>query len=431
MSNKENKRADGQGETGDRVQGLIEGDTSGERYGEASSGEANVSEHAGHHGQKNRREFLTDLGTVETAAIGLTGTGIISGISAAASDLLLGTNLLPITGNNQGPGRGGKPLGTDNTTTTREPETTTEQTKTTEPGNGRKSIEERRREWNREAAYPRFKLKVDFDLAPNKYAEYDYPNAEEHPPNGVFNKESFQQTDSLTKALEWIIPAVKEQTFRTHDDQPSGHANEMAASAELYIDQVHPTAETRAWGVYNPSHGTMMFYDENQEEYWHVDTTSEHIVKPEEALSHREIWSPFHKYNPDKPEEGGFHPGKSQVKGLTYWEKSKVSMGSLLRMVASGESKTGIGKKIFITDEWLDDAYEHIRNDGAIDPILEPIEEAVEDQIETGEYAGIYGTLDDTRTVAGELDDVYHDVMREPEVMTTEKVESMLESGAA
>lgn len=390
-----------------------------------------------------RRRFLRALGTV--SAFGLSGctSGAIPGGT--------GDDPKPSTTTATSPGTPTETPTTEDPTTPISPTSYRVDLKTSEGEDigeyntpaewddlrfNQQALDRLRSQWNQQAAYGGFPdvIEADTDLAPNKYAHYEYPNAEAHPPNGVFDTSSFQETDSFTTVLDWIIPAVKEQTFRTYDGPPSGHANEMAASAELAIDQVHPTAETRAWGVYNGGHGTMLFYDEKTAEYWHVDTTSDKIVKPENAQEHRDdVWSPFRSPDSDMP---GFSIDADwTTKPSAYDDRKRVSTGALLRMVVSGElvetANYGLFTRLFITDEWLDDAYDHIRDDGAIDPVCEPLEHLVYGQLETGEYTGIYGTLDDTRLAAGELDSLYEHVMEDTSVMTTDRVEDRLEGTSA
>jgi len=300
-------------------------------------------------------------------------------------------------------------------------------------------IDELRTEWNNSIIYDGFteKLENDEKLEPSEYASTWYPNADmDSSERGHWDLEAFKQETDFKTILNWIDTAVKTQNRITYDGPPSGHAPEMAASAERAIDEIHPEAETRSGYSFNPeievggSHGTMIFYDENGESgWWHVDTTSENIVKPENAqLNRRDVWSPFTKFDSENPDLGGFHPGESQVENLSYQKKKSASITALTSLVHNDYSF----RNIFISDEWLDSAYKHIRDDGDLETVVKPLESMVYLQKETEQDVGIYGdSLENTEMVTGELDQMYNQVMNQPEVMTADNIENMLEGEVA
>lgn len=288
-------------------------------------------------------------------------------------------------------------------------------------------IDSMRESWVDETAYNGFVSAIradeDFD---DHYLLYPRGGGD----GRKFHLDEFKDGDFLT-ALKYVATAARDATKQRYNGPPSGHAYQMAASAEKAMDEVHPDYTTRGWGFRNPKttgggHGTMMFYDETNGEWWHAETVNDNVVKPEDALVEKEeTWSPFTSKDAEMP---GFHPGESQVEGINYFQKSKNGITHLFPMVENAQGGVNFDK-VFITDTWMDDAYEHIRADGDIEPILEPLEEMVYGQIESEEYVGLYGDLDDSRMVkGGDLGDMYEKVMHDSEVMTTDKIESRLAS---
>lgn len=87
------------------------------------------------------------------------------------------------------------------------------------------------------------------------------------------------------------------------------------------------------------------------------------------------------------------------------------------------------GGPVFMTDHWMDEAYEHIRNDGDFQTIIEPIEQLYYAQEQTGgkekqEIAGLYGSLEEPRLVAGQQDalqELQQDVMQDPDILVDEE----------
>jgi hypothetical protein len=292
-----------------------------------------------------------------------------------------------------------------------------------------------RTEWNNEVVYQNLitRLENDEDVEPEVGFTY-YPNGE-GTDYGHWDLQAFEDTTGLKNILKWVDTAVKVETFNQYNGPPSGHCNEMAATGERVINELHPEAETRAGSIYNPeiesggSHGTMFFYDQSGESgWWHVDTTSETIVKPEEAQLHRtDVWSPFPEYQEDDPERGGFHKGPSQVENLSYEEKSNAAAAALESLINDADSPNNEydAGKAFIPDEWLESAYDHIRNDGDIEPILEPLEQMVYTQVKEDEYIGIYGdSLEETKIMEGD-EEIYEEVMEEPEAYSSSEIEQL------
>ena len=299
-------------------------------------------------------------------------------------------------------------------------------------------MNEMRESWLWQGSFPGFVSEVRQNKDFDDYTFVIFPNYDEtekgDSSGGFFDLEDFKGSD-FRKALRYIQGAARAEIANEVDASgPSAWAGEAAASAELAMDKVHPEHKTRGWGTHNPDkeggyHGTMVFYDESGDTgWWHVDTTDESVVKPEDAQKHRtDIWSPFTSKDAEMP---GFQPGESETTSILpggYRQKTRAARNSILGMVPGTTNIENFWDRVFITDPWMDDAYEHIREGGDIDPILDEIEELVFGQIESEEYVGLYGTLDDSRMAAGEdLVDLYNDVMLNSEVMTTEKVESRL-----
>lgn len=304
-------------------------------------------------------------------------------------------------------------------------------------------INQLRDKWQQKAIYDGF---VEQVKAGNKFDQFGmpYPNWDEvEDEAGFFSLETFKSTDNWEKMLLYIVGATRDETFERYNGPPSGHANRMAASAEKAIEEVRGD-DVRAWGVYNPGHGSMMFYTEDEEaehRWYHADTTNngldEGVQRPEDALSHRpEIWSPFRSPDADQP---GFHKGFDidEVDGVnSYSQMKRVTLGSIQSMVASGRPIEFEGQYVFANEDWLDAAYDHIREGGKIDPILEPFEELVDHQVQgEDKYIGIYGAegdsgLDDTRLAAGDdLGSVYDKVMEQPGNVSASQIEDMLEPG--
>ena len=300
-------------------------------------------------------------------------------------------------------------------------------------------INQQREEWQNAARYDGFVNQIrnggeDLEI---EVSGWDYPQDREQ-----FDKQLYDQEQTFRGKLEWLQVAAIMETYNVHDPPPSGHANEMAASIEKTLEELENIHDsTRGWGVYNPGHGTMMFYteDESAEHRWyHLDTTSTIIDRPENAQEHRDIWSPFHSVEGDQP---GFHQGFNvdEVEGVnSYNQMKEVAMFSLTRMVLSGEPIDGWGETKenanFMTEKWLDSAYQHIRDGGKIDPILDPIEEMIDYRLQNEEqYAGIYGSsLDDTRIVAGDdLGNLYEETMVNEGNVTASQIENMLEGQTA
>lgn len=297
-----------------------------------------------------------------------------------------------------------------------------------------------REEWLIEDFLQRVKNDDDFD------GKYMYPNrGDGRYDRGYFDFESWMNETEFHDILQWLNPAVRTQV---HDSDlggaMSGHSEEMAASIELAIDQIHDHGKARGWGFNNAGgHGTMMFYDEENEEYWHSDTTAisrhDYVRKPENAQLHRsEIWSPFTAK--DHPRQPGFREGlmpelkehdafRDEITDEElYRATNDFARGALTSMFFGGESN---GSKLFITENLMDEAYEIIRNDEPIDPILESIKQMRNTQadrggrISKGDRVGLYGpSLEESRIVAGDeetLIDLHIDVMHDPDVEVDEQ----------
>jgi len=88
----------------------------------------------------------------------------------------------------------------------------------------------------------------------------------------------------------------------------------------------------------------------------------------------------------------------------------------------------------FITDQWMGDAYEVLRNGGSINPIVESIEEMIYQSLETDTDSkiGIYGNLDDTRMAVDSTGEIYEAVkLDETQTPGIDNIETMLETATA
>lgn len=71
-----------------------------------------------------------------------------------------------------------------------------------------------------------------------------------------FHLEEFKNGDFWT-ALRYITTAAVDATYQRYSGPPSGHAAQMAGSAELAIDEIHPEFTTRGWGIRNSAAAAM------------------------------------------------------------------------------------------------------------------------------------------------------------------------------
>ena len=296
-------------------------------------------------------------------------------------------------------------------------------------------INEQRSEWQDKARYDGFvdQIRNGGEGLEIEFGSLTYPDGGKE-----FDKQKYDRAESFRGKIAWLQIASVMRTYGEHDPPPSGHANEMAASIEKTLEELENIHEsTRGWGIYNPGHGTMMFYteDESAEHRWyHLDTTSEIIDRPENALEHRDIWSPFHSVEGNQP---GFYKGFNvdEVEGVnSYNHAVTTAREALIGMVTNAANSENFKyDKTFMTDEWMDAAYSHIRDGGKIDPLLNPIEEVVEYQLKNDVFVGVYGlSIDDTRLAAGEdLGDLYDEVMVSEGNVSASQIENMLEGQAA
>ena len=297
-------------------------------------------------------------------------------------------------------------------------------------------IDKQRNTWQERAVFDGFiqEVRADNDFKSLGIRYPNYSTAENR--YGFFDLEEFKNTENYEEMLRYITAASRAKYHEIEPNSPpSDNSNEIAASAKKAIEEVRGD-QVRGWAVFNPGHGTMMFYnpDEDADRRWyHADTTANIIQQPENAQDHRDdIWSPFHSVEADQP---GFYQGFSvdEHEGVnTYSQMKRVAVDGIGRMVASGNPLSLSGNKAFITEEWLGDAYSHIREGGKIDPILNPLEEIVDYQVENEQMVGIYGSgLDDTRIAAGEreeMDDLYDEVMVSEGNVSASQIENMLEA---
>lgn len=259
-----------------------------------------------------------------------------------------------------------------------------------------------------------------------------YPNWEDDD-RGFFDQNAVKEEDDFESIVRWYLPAIIDHDDENYGNAPSGRNHRFAATLEKLINEHHPSAEATSTSAQSlPAHGIFGIQDTQNEEFYLIDTTSaaqyertigrigEFITSEDGSRSDK--WDPFHE-----PYEGDATP--------TYGGKKQVKINGLSRFVYKGNEFTiedsDPGGNLFITDEWMDDAYEVLRNGGSIQPITEPIEEIIYNQRTDGtdQTIGIYGTLDDTRDAVSSNEEIYEAVMHKPEPQSIDDIETML--GAA
>lgn len=261
-----------------------------------------------------------------------------------------------------------------------------------------------------------------------------YPNWEGED-RGFFDQDKVKNEDDFEQLIKWYLPAIYDHDDDNYGQAPSSRNDRFAATLETLINEHHPEAEAVSTSVKSlPDHGIFGVQDQNNEEFYLVDTTAsspqfdpaigkigEFITS--EGYGRDDLWDPFHKFAPGKPSFG------------TYEGKSRKSSAGLYHFVSKGANVEMQGEepegRVFITDEWMNDAYQVLRNGGSIQPITDPIEEVFYNHQTNSkdQDIGIYGTLDDTRIAVTDKEEVYDAVMYDPDQAPgIPEIENMLES---
>lgn len=284
----------------------------------------------------------------------------------------------------------------------------------------REKFEEKRIDWMQENSYQDF---------------LDDPQSYDLPPNWSDN--TIETQEEFEDHLETALAAVQEKNEEYHQqnnsDGLSGSASTIANTASLHFRN-KKEGELFGAGVHTNGHGLNVFYHDKWG--WYVaETTMPSVGKPDshgwQTLENYFIpWSDYaadveNEHNPD------------------YQGKKKIATRGLTRLVTSNaQYKTGPAN-LFINDDWLEAAYQHIRNGGDIEPIIQPLKHAIDKQIQESKnqklgelqdsvYAGIYGTgLEDTRIAYGEnLEQLYDQVMHQQQSLTVTDIETALQKAA-
>ena len=260
-----------------------------------------------------------------------------------------------------------------------------------------------------------------------------YPNWEGEK-DGFLDQDAVKNEDDFETLVRWYLPAVYDHDDDNYGTAPSSRNDRFAATMETLINEHHPEAEAVSTSVKSlPDHGIFGVQDTKNEEFYLVDTTAgspqfdqavaqinDGFITSENG-NRSELWEPFHDFKPGKPDFAVYEGTKSKAMiGLSNF----VTKGSRFE-IGQEDAKGGI----FMTDEWLDEAYGILRNGGSIDPITDPIEEAIyEHRTQTeANNVGIYGTLDDTRIAVTDNEKVYETVMYNlNQAPGTEEIENML-----
>lgn len=259
-----------------------------------------------------------------------------------------------------------------------------------------------------------------------------YPNWEGED-RGFFDQDKVKNEDNFENIIQWYLPAIMDHDDDNYGQAPSSRNDRFAATLETLINEHHPEAEAVSTSVKSlPDHGIFGVQDTNNEEFYLVDTTivsaqtepavgriGEFITS--EGYGRDDLWDPFHKFEPGKPSFAVYEgtKGKAMI-GLSNF----VTKGSRFEI---GQKDANGG--IFMTDEWLDEAYGILRNGGSIQPITDPIEEAIYEHRTQDEAnnVGIYGTIDDTRIAVTDNQEIYETVNYDPDqALGIKEIENML-----
>ena len=272
----------------------------------------------------------------------------------------------------------------------------------------------------------------DFEAGGRGFPNYDLSGENNDP--GFFDQDVVKNEDDFETLVRWYLPTIMNHDRQNYGYAPSSRNDRFAATLETLINEHHPEAEAVSTSVKSlPDHGIFGVQDQNNEEFYLVDTTptspqndeavtriGEGFVTSEEG-SRSELWEPFHDFSPGKPSFG------------TYEGQSTRSLAALTRFVTKGarfdienEERQG---NLFMTDEWMNDVYQLLRDGGSIQPITEPVEDMIYERETNGQdnIVGIYGTLDDTRIAVTDNEEVYETVMYDPDQAPgIDEIENML-----
>jgi len=298
-----------------------------------------------------------------------------------------------------------------------------------------REIQEMQQEWLNQEMYTPLVNQVmsgeNFEAGGRSFPNSNY---EENDP-GYFDQEAVQEEDDFETLVRWYLPAIMHHDRENYGNAPSGRNQRFAATLETLINEHHPEAETQATHVKSlPGHGIFGVQDTVNEEFYLVDTTASSPQYDEavgrisdfitsEDGDRSELWDPYHSFEPG-PQEG-----------LHYEGKSESAMAGLFNFVENTGSNEQLDyDSFFITDQWMDDAYQLLRNGGSIDPIVEPIEEMIYQSLETDTDSkiGIYGNLDDTRMAVDSTGEIYEAVkLDETQTPGIDNIETLLETATA
>ena len=289
-----------------------------------------------------------------------------------------------------------------------------------------KKVQEKHQSWLDKNAYTPLVEKIlsgeDVDTTGNVYPNWERED------RGFFDQDKVKNVDDFETLLRWYLPAIYDHDDDNYGAAPSSRFPRFAATMETLINEHHPEAEADATGVNSiPSHGIFGVQDQNNEEFYLVDTTAsspqfdpaigkigEFITS--EGYARDDLWDPFHEFSPGEPSFG------------TYEGQSRRSMSALMVFRATSNLQEKYDS-FFITDEWMNEAYQVLRNGGPIQPITQPIEEIISkaSENEFQDKVGVYGTLDDTRIAVTDNKELYETVMYNPnQAPGIEEIENML-----
>lgn len=260
-----------------------------------------------------------------------------------------------------------------------------------------------------------------------------YPNWEDDD-RGFFDQDAVKEEDDFESIVRWYLPAIIDHDDENYGNAPSSRSDRFGATMEKLINEHHPTAEAEATYVNSmPAHGIFGVQDTNNEKFYLIDTTSaaqydgtvgrigDFITSgfdPSQDINRQNLWDPYHEFQPGQPEAD-----------LPYSSTKTSGMAGIIGFALTNSTGENFDQ-MFITDEWMNEAYEVLRNGGTIQPITEPIEEMIYNNVKAEEpdNIGIYGSLDDTRIAVSSNEEIYESVMHEPEPQSIEDIESMLET---
>lgn len=290
-------------------------------------------------------------------------------------------------------------------------------------------FQDKRQEWLEDQAYT--------DLGPLNMEEYSRAGV------GFMSMEDIKEEPYMEKLRE-LATAVQnrnDENSEYHGSPSAGH-QEMASTMEMILnEETEHQVKSGSMGTVGErgGHGMMIMYREDAEQNesrWHmVNTTGRGVMSVPDGHSMGGLFTPWTDYGNDNDKDIGIN--------LSYRREKELAQIGLISFASieldEEESEALNSSTPFFTDEWLESAYDHIRDNGKIDPIQNPIEEWYNMRIDNGMQDGegvttIYGdSLEDTKIGYSESDEMkeLREKANSPDYrVTTEEINQALEQPA-